>query len=411
MKSVACTLVASCLLPTRHGTFTLNMHRVNGVDVPVLAHKVRTQECPVRVHDACFTSEVLLSNRCDCRDQLDAAMAQLHDKGGLLIYLPNEGRGIGLTSKVLAYHAQDSLQLDTFAANVYIGKAVDMRKYDHVPCILDHYNITSIRLLTNNALKRARLSSLGLRIASCAPVIVPPRPENAKYLKDKSTSHMLPHTPRGVASVAAAVQALKRGKPVVVLDDDDRENEGDLIVAAEYVTEELMAFFIRHTSGVICCALTEERAALLRLPPMVEVNQDGHGTAFTISVDAAVGVTTGISAKDRAATCRILAYPTASHADVCRPGHVFPLVAKAGGVRTRRGHTEATVDLCRLAGLHPCGVLSEIVTEDGKEMMRRDELLWFAQKYGLPVITIDSLVEELSNDLRDGRGPYENVHF
>lgn len=190
--------------------------------------------------------------------------------------------------------------------------------------------------------------------------------------------------------IPVALAALAVGRAVVVVDDEDRENEGDIIFAAQHATSALMAFTIRYTSGVICVPLEAKRADALGLSPMVGINQDAKGTAFTITCDAAEGITTGISAADRALTTRLLADPATAPAQLSRPGHIFPLRAAAGGVLQRRGHTEAAVDLCRAAGLEPAGVIGEITKDDG-EMMRLDDLRVFAAEHDLPLISIDDL--------------------
>ncbi|MGW9412786.1 3,4-dihydroxy-2-butanone-4-phosphate synthase [Arthrobacter cupressi] len=182
------------------------------------------------------------------------------------------------------------------------------------------------------------------------------------------------------------------GRAVIVVDNEDRENEGDIIFAAEHATPALMGWTIRYSSGVICVPLEGARADALQLPPMVEINQDSKGTAYTVSCDAATGVSTGISAGDRALTARILADPSSTPSSITRPGHIFPLRAVNGGVRERPGHTEAAVDLCRLAGLSPVGVIAEVVHDDG-EMMRLDSLRDFAAEHGCPLISIEDLVE------------------
>jgi 3,4-dihydroxy 2-butanone 4-phosphate synthase/GTP cyclohydrolase II len=180
---------------------------------------------------------------------------------------------------------------------------------------------------------------------------------------------------------------------VVVVDDEDRENEGDLIFAAEKATPELLAFMIRYTSGYVCVSLTEADCDRLQLPPMYHTNQDNRGTAYTVTVDAKDRLSTGISAADRSRTIRLLADPTAAPDDFTRPGHVVPLRAKEGGVLRRPGHTEAAVDLARLAGLHPAGVLCEIVSQkDEGDMARREELAVFAQEHDLALITIADLI-------------------
>ena len=194
-----------------------------------------------------------------------------------------------------------------------------------------------------------------------------------------------------LGTVEQALGAIRRGRFVVVLDGEDRENEGDLIMAAEHVDADSVAFMVRHTSGLLCVGMTGDRLDALGLPLMVPDNQDALGTAFTVSVDAAETTTTGISAADRATTIRALADPDAGAGDFTRPGHVFPLRARPGGVLKRAGHTEAAVDLARLAGLQPAGVLCEIVNDDGT-MARRPQLVEFAARHGLVLITIDQLV-------------------
>ncbi|RTH19514.1 bifunctional 3,4-dihydroxy-2-butanone-4-phosphate synthase/GTP cyclohydrolase II [Thermus scotoductus] len=194
----------------------------------------------------------------------------------------------------------------------------------------------------------------------------------------------------GLASVRELMEELRQGRPVILVDDEDRENEGDLIMAAEHVTPEWVNFMLKECRGLLCVALTEERARALDLPLMVERNQDPQGTRFTVSVDAR-GTTTGISAFERAATIRLLADPEATAQDFRRPGHIFPLVARPGGVLRRAGHTEATVDLLRLAGLRPVGSLIEILKEDGT-MARLPDLLEFAGCHGLKVGTIADLI-------------------
>jgi 3,4-dihydroxy 2-butanone 4-phosphate synthase/GTP cyclohydrolase II len=188
-----------------------------------------------------------------------------------------------------------------------------------------------------------------------------------------------------------ALAALAQGSMVVVVDDEDRENEGDLILAAEHATPERLAFMVRHSSGVICAGLPAERLEALNLPLMVSRNTDSMATAYTVTVDYRHGTTTGISAADRAATLRALTDPRAAPGDFDRPGHVFPLRAVTGGVLSRGGHTEAAVDLTRLAGLRPGGALVEIVNDDGT-MARRPQLEYFALRHGLPLITIKDLI-------------------
>lgn len=191
--------------------------------------------------------------------------------------------------------------------------------------------------------------------------------------------------------VEEAIAAIAAGELVVVVDDTDRENEGDLIIAASKATVENVAFMIRHTSGIICVPLMPDRAEHLNLPPMVANNRDPMRTAFTVTVDYRGGLTTGISAEERANTIQALANDNCSAADFLRPGHIFPLIAREGGVLIRSGHTEAAVDLARLAGLEPAGVLAEVVNDDGT-VKRLPQLLAFAAEHGLKIVSIEDLI-------------------
>ena len=193
------------------------------------------------------------------------------------------------------------------------------------------------------------------------------------------------------SSVREAIDAFSRGEIVVVTDDDDRENEGDLILAAVHATPEKMAFIIRHTCGIVCAPVTSEIARRLHLAPMVADSDAIHGTAFTISVDYKHGTTTGISADDRTATIRALANGNAGRADFVRPGHIFPLIAKDGGVLMRSGHTEAAVDLCRFAAIEPVAAICELVNDDGT-VMRGPQVSTFARRHSLKRISVADLI-------------------
>jgi 3,4-dihydroxy 2-butanone 4-phosphate synthase/GTP cyclohydrolase II len=195
----------------------------------------------------------------------------------------------------------------------------------------------------------------------------------------------------GLSSIEDKLAELRSGRMVVILDDEDRENEGDLIMAAESVTPEAVAFMIRHTSGILCVPMEADRLARLDLPQMVPNNDDAFRTAFTVSVDYRFGTTTGVSSSDRAATIRALADPNTLPKDFARPGHIFPLRPRRGGVLVRAGHTEAAVDLCSLAGMQPAGVLCEVMNDDGT-MMRRPQLEAFARQHGLKIGTIADLI-------------------
>jgi 3,4-dihydroxy 2-butanone 4-phosphate synthase/GTP cyclohydrolase II len=192
-------------------------------------------------------------------------------------------------------------------------------------------------------------------------------------------------------SVREVLEAFAKGELVVVTDDEDREGEGDLIVAASLCTADKMAFIIRHTSGIVCAPITTEDARRLRLDPMVAHNESAHTTAFTVSIDYKPDGGTGISAEERASCCRALANPNAGANDFARPGHIFPLIARDGGVLLRSGHTEAAVDLCRLAGLPPVGVISELMNDDGT-VMKGEQVARFAARHSLKHVTIADMI-------------------
>lgn len=204
-----------------------------------------------------------------------------------------------------------------------------------------------------------------------------------------------------LSTIPEALEALRAGKPVLVADDENRENEGDAILSAELATPEWVAWTVRWSSGFICAPMPSDLADHLNLPPMVELNEDARGTAYTVSVDAADGITTGISAADRARTLNVLANPESTASNLIRPGHVLPLRAVDGGVRERSGHTEAAVDLMRLAGLRPIGAIAEIVDEDGS-MMRLPRLKQLGERDGVPVITIEQLIDYLNEHEPEG---------
>ena len=198
--------------------------------------------------------------------------------------------------------------------------------------------------------------------------------------------------PSAITSTSELIEEIRNGRIVVLIDDEDRENEGDLVFAAEFVTPEKINFLAKYGRGLICMPITAEHARRLELPPMVGTNRSVQGTNFTVAIEAAEGVTTGISAADRAHTIRVASRPEAKPGDIVQPGHVFPLVSQPGGVLVRAGHTEACCDLARLAGLHPAAVLCEIMNEDGT-MARLPDLLRFAQQHGLKLGTIADLIE------------------
>ena len=205
-----------------------------------------------------------------------------------------------------------------------------------------------------------------------------------------STHTLLSHDLEG--RIAAALDAMRAGIPVILLDDFDRENEADLIVAAEHITSDTMALMIRECSGIVCLCLPDEKVRALELPPMAPDNGSRYGTPFTVSIEARHGVTTGVSAADRVTTIRAAIAHDALPDDVVRPGHVFPLRATPGGVLARAGHTEGSVDLARLAGLQPAAVLCELMNPDGT-MMRGEQIEQFAAERDFPILTIAELIQ------------------
>lgn len=480
------TFVAECNMPTEQGKFKMRAYeylsstqRLDPI-VMISGDVFGKENVLVRVHDQCLTSEVFGSKPCDCKQQLKRSLGQIQHEadGGVVIYLQQEGRGIGIANKIAAYALQDQ-GLDTVDANLQLGFHEELREYKCIPDILRDLGIRSIRLLTNNPFKMQQLTALGVNITERVSIQVPSNPHSEKYLRVKKDrmSHFLteevvtnrpiehratrPHMrggalgtsirgkssnaattaqqpvrPRGLAggsesvtgdlaycteptcntvppnhaihhtdthtsqnasyalgkdSVLAAIAAIQAGQTVVVVDDADRENEGDLIVAAAHATAENIGFIVRYSSGVLCVSLEGSRLDALKLPPMVTNNQDPKQTAYSVSVDYKHGTSTGISAADHALTFRKLVDVHAAPEEFQRPGHVFPLRYKPGGVLARAGHTEASLDLTRLAKLPAGGVLAEIVHDDGS-MMRFPNLVKFAAKYGLVLTSVQDIV-------------------
>jgi 3,4-dihydroxy 2-butanone 4-phosphate synthase/GTP cyclohydrolase II len=212
------------------------------------------------------------------------------------------------------------------------------------------------------------------------------------------------------SSIEEVLQALREGKPVIITDDEDRENEGDAIIAAQFATEQWVAWMVRHTSGFLCAPMTQDRANQLDLPLMWVNNQDPHHTAYTVSVDATNRTSTGISAAERANTARVLADPFSTPQSLIRPGHVLPLRAKLGGVLERAGHTEAAVDLLELANLEPVGLMAELVNDDGT-MMKSGELFALAQRFNLPMSTISHLRDHLEKRSIERKYSQNRIRF
>src|SRR6266568_4166377 len=409
--------VVTTHLPTKWGVFqTIGFERdilpgsgACETAVAIILGNLADETPLVRIHSECFTGEVLGSLRCDCNDQLDLAMRAIAGEGrGLVIYEHQEGRGIGLMAKLQAYALQDE-GLDTVEANRALGFKDDARDFGLSVAILRELGLDRVRLLTNNPNKVCALIDGGIEAEqlSCEAA---PNSHSLAYLrtkKEKMGHQLRLNGTRAVdrfqpvgsidqnefsfASVEDAIREFKAGRMIVVVDDEDRENEGDLTMAAELITPEAINFMATHGRGLICVAMTGERLDELDLAPMVADNTAPHGTAFTVSIDLiGHGVTTGISSHDRARTIQAAVDASSSPADFARPGHVFPLRARPGGVLERRGQTEAAVDLAGLAGLYPAGVICEIVNDDGT-MARVPDLIRFCKTHGLVMVTVADL--------------------
>src|SRR6266478_1595296 len=421
--------VASTILPTRWGVFqTIGFERAipNSRDVETAIAIILgdlSDDAPlVRIHSQCFTGEVIGSLRCDCGPQWEIAMQAIANEGsGLVIYEHQEGRGIGLMAKLKAYALQDK-GLDTIQANYALGFLADHRDFSLPAAILQDLGISDVRLLSNNPSKSRALSNAGIKVVAQIPCEATPNSYSLPYLRTKKEKlgHALTlDTPEQIgpispirpisaidqdfsfAAIPDAIRELQAGRMIVVVDDEDRENEGDLTMAAEMITPEAINFMAMHGRGLICLAMTEERLKELDLNPMVSDNTAFGGTAFTVSIDLnGQGVTTGISAHDRSQTIKATVDETSCAEDFGRPGHIFPLCARDGGVLERRGQTAAAVDLARLAGLSPAGVICEILNEDGT-MARVPDLIRFCKKHNLVMITVSELAR-YRMDLDDG---------
>ena len=354
----------------------------------------------LRIHSQCVTGELLGSLRCDCNAQLQTAMQAIsREQRGVVIYEHQEGRGIGLVAKLKAYALQDA-GLDTVDANRALGFADDYRDFALPVAILHRLGIERVRLLSNNPRKARALTNDGIVVDAMVPCEVAPTPHSAAYLRTKKErmGHLLTEkalkqkadAPR--VAVEEAIREFAAGRMIVVVDDEDRENEGDLIMAAEKVDADAINFMITRGRGLVCLAMTGERLDELAIGPMTAQNTLSENTAFTTSVDLkGHGVTTGISAHDRSRTIAAMLDPQTRPHHLARPGHMFPLRARARGVLERRGHTEAAVDLASLAGLAPAGVICEILNDDGT-MARAPELGEFCKHHGLVMISVADLV-------------------
>jgi len=401
--------VASARIPTKWGVFqTIGFERETSdgsgrveTALAVILGDLTIDTPLLRIHSQCFTGEVLGSFRCDCGEQLDKAMDAIGEEGrGLLIYEHQEGRGIGLMAKLQAYALQDK-GLDTVEANHALGFDADHRDFSLSIAILRYLEISSVRLLTNNPKKSGALIDAGVEVVEQLSCEVATNSHSLPYLRVKKEkmghaltlgkTENLDDEQFSFASIEDALSELRAGRMIVVVDDEDRENEGDLTMAAEMITPEAVNFMATHGRGLICLAMNNERLQELEIAPMSPANSALGGTAFTVSIDVkGDNITTGISAYDRAQTIKNAVDPNSRPEDFARPGHVFPLCARAGGVLERRGQTEAAVDLAKFAGLQPAGVICEIVNDDGT-MARVPDLIRFCKKHDLVMITVADL--------------------
>jgi 3,4-dihydroxy 2-butanone 4-phosphate synthase/GTP cyclohydrolase II len=426
--------VASVDFPTRWGDFRLlafeRKFEQDGAPcqqtaLALVLGEINSAPTLVRIHSQCLTGEALGSLRCDCAPQLHMALSLISEEGaGVLVYEQQEGRGIGLMAKLRAYQLQDQ-GLDTVQANERLGFKADYRDYRLPAEILKSLGIRQVRLLSNNPDKIAALVRVGIEVVERIPCEVAGGIFAQGYLLTKrlKCGHLLqsPMTPvpssamkeppaealavkrtagkrlpmpgfTPFTDVETGLAELRAGRMLVLVDDEDRENEGDLTLAAEKVTPEAINFMATHGRGLICLSLPGERSERLRLGLMSPRNTSQFGTAFTESIDAVGrGVTTGISAHDRSQTILAAIDPTTKPEDLARPGHIFPLRAREGGVLVRAGQTEASVDLARLAGLVPAAVICEIMNDDGT-MARVADLTRFCQKHDLKMLTVAELI-------------------
>jgi len=415
--------VVSTRLPTKWGDFqTIGFEReiLNGsrrveTAIALIFGDLTADVVLTRIHSQCFTGEVLGSLRCDCREQWEISMRAIAEEGrGLMIYEHQEGRGIGLMAKLQAYELQNK-GLDTIEANHVLGFAADCRDFGLPAAILHDLDVRRIRLLSNNPNKSSALTNAGIEVVAQVPCEVAPNEHSLAYLltKKEKMGHTLGTKSTHLrsdgldlqtdvyaemtderfefASIEQALDELRAGRMIVVVDDEDRENEGDLTMAAEMITPEAINFMAMYGRGLICLAMTGERLESLELAQMEPDNTALGGTAFTVSIDVrGDDVTTGISAYDRAQTIKAAVDSRSCPEDFARPGHVFPLCARPGGVLERRGQTEAAVDLASLAGLYPAGVICEIVNDDGT-MARVPDLIGFCKKHDLLMVTVADL--------------------
>lgn len=420
-------LVVSTVLPTKWGTFQAlgfegERSKARGQvesAIALVLGEMKQGTPLVRIHSQCITGELFGSQRCDCGDQLEKAMQMIVREGrGVLIYEFQEGRGIGLINKLRAYSMQD-MGLDTVEANHALGFAADARDFSLAAAILYELGISQVRLISNNPQKARALIQAGIEVVEPISCETAPNHHSLAYLKTKreKLGHRLTHAaketeeqPFEFATIEDAIRELQAGRMIVVVDDEDRENEGDLTMAAEMITPEAVNFMVTHGRGLICLAMTGERLEELDIAPMTSANSALGGTAFTVSIDANTpGMTTGISARDRAQTIKAAVNADSRPEDFARPGHIFPLRAKPGGVLERRGQTEAAVDLASLAGLYPAGVICEIINDDGT-MARVPDLIKFCRKLNLVMITVAELARyRFENDFEGSLAAIDGI--
>jgi GTP cyclohydrolase II/3,4-dihydroxy-2-butanone 4-phosphate synthase len=389
--------IASTRMPTKWGLFKATGYVQDvanasaGAALAITLGDPTTAAAPLlRIHAQCFTGEILGSLRCDCGEQLAAAMQAIAEEGcGLVIYEYQEGRGIGLTAKLKAYELRD-YGLDTIEANHALGFDTDYRDYRLPVAILRDLGIDRVRLLSNSPDKMHALSKAGISVVARVPCEGTPNPYSRAYLKTKKEKlgHALELASASVNVKPSARRNERIGRSAATKRLSERQSAE--FASIERAIAELGAG--RMVVVVDCVAMTGARLDQLELRSMVSDSSALGGTAFTVSIDArGDGMTTGISARERARTIKAAIDASTRPDDLARPGHVFPLRARDGGVLERRGHTEAAADLARLAGFVPAGVICEIVNDDGT-MARVPDLVRFCTKHELIMITVADLV-------------------
>jgi 3,4-dihydroxy-2-butanone 4-phosphate synthase/GTP cyclohydrolase II len=379
------------LAGNKEALFT-TFNNIDDEHIAIVFGNALEQNAPlVRVHSECLTGDVFHSRFCDCGQQLTESINTCSVNGGIILYLRQEGRGIGLYNKLDSYLLQHNNGLNTYDANHKLGFKPDLRDYKVASSMLLALGVGSVKLLTNNPEKVEQLRTFGVSVIEQIPTGVYIHDDNRNYITSKRARGHVIAEPE-ISSLSEILSELRLQKPVIIVDDEDRENEGDLFIPAETLTQEVMTFMIRKCGGIVCATIEKQLADTLDLPLQPRRNLIDNQAHFTVSIEAAHGMETGVSSQDRTRTIKQLLKPNISKSDISTPGHVFPLIANERGVLGRAGHTEAAVELSKLAGYKGVGVICEIINEDGT-MARLNDLHLFAQQYNLKIGTIKDIIE------------------